>query len=193
MAAGLDQAVVATKTALLSSGVADASAAAVALADRTVEASGVVGLTRKAVAAVGRAVDATAAAAERTGAADLTYRVSEVSAAALAPAVAISQRAYGATVDATVAAADATLSGTLKAVAITNRAAEVLPQAVDIMGCVPRSLDQRAGGAGRRSPRRGNARGAKPCVRSLLLTHAARRRASAQDQRGAERADARLQ
>lgn len=136
MAAGLDQAVATTKSALLSSGVADASAAAVALADRTVEASGVVGLTRKAVAAVGRAVDATAAAAERTGAADLSYRVSEASAAALAPAVAISQRAYGATVDATVAAADATLSGTLKAVAITGRAAEVLPQAVDIMGCV---------------------------------------------------------
>ena len=144
MAAGLDQAVVATKTALLSSGVADASAAAVALADRTVEASGVVGLTRKAVAAVGRAVDATAAAAERTGAADLSYRVSEASAAALAPAVAISQRAYGVTVDATVAAADATLSGTLNAVAITNRAAEVLPQAVDIMGCVSLPPDPRA-------------------------------------------------
>jgi len=168
VAAGLDHAVVATKTALLSSGVADASAAAVALADRAVEGSGVVGLTRKAVAAVGRAVDATAAAAERTGAADLTYRVSEVSAAALAPAVAISQRAYGATVDATVAAADATLSGTLKAVAITNRAAEVLPQAVDIMGCVPWPPDPRACGA----PRAGGAGAHSVRNPACVVTHA---------------------
>jgi hypothetical protein len=167
VAAGLDSAVGATKSALLSSGVADASAAAVALADRTVEASGVVGLTRKAVAAVGRAVDATAAVAERTGAADLTYRVTEASAAALAPAVAISQRAYGATVDATVAAADGTLNATLKAVAITNRAAEVLPQAVDIMGCVC-VLPIRARTAGCLSARRGRARGAKPCAHVLL-------------------------
>lgn len=176
VAAGLDQAVTATKGALLSSGVADASAAAVALADRTVEASGVVGLTRKAVAAVGRAVDATAAVAERTGAADLTYRVTEASAAVLAPAAAISQRAYGATVDATVAAADATLSGTLKAVAITNRAAEVLPQAVDIMGCAP-LLWIRADKAGRRAGRAGRRSARNPALlRPPLLTAQRRRR-----------------
>jgi len=172
VAAGLDQAVATTKSALLSSGVADASAAAVALADRTVEASGVVGLTRKAVAAVGRAVDATAAAAERTGAADLSYRVSEASAAALAPAVAISQRAYGATVDATVAAADATLSGTLKAVAITGRAAEVLPQAVDIMGCVrplARGSEARAYPLQRPKPGFGRERSFAQTLPELLL------------------------
>ncbi len=135
VAVGLDYTVEATKSALAATGVADASLAAVALADRAVEASGVVGYTRAAVAATGRALEATGALAERSGAVDLTLRVSEATGAALAPALASTERALGATLDATVAAADATLSGTLKAVALTGRAAEALPAAVDLTGC----------------------------------------------------------
>jgi hypothetical protein len=136
VAVGLDYTVSGAKSALAASGVADASLAAVALADRAVEASGVVGLTRAAVAATGRAIEATGRAAERSGAVDLTLRVSEATGAALAPALAASERALGAGLGATVAAADATLSGTLKVFDVTGRAAEALPQAVDLTGCV---------------------------------------------------------
>ena len=139
VAKGLDYTVVATKSALVATGVVDASVAAVALADRAVEASGVVGLTRKAVAATGRALDATAAAAERVGAGDISARMTSVSATALGPVAAISSRALGASVDATVTAVDMTVNGTLKAVALTNRAAEALPQAADLFGCARRA------------------------------------------------------
>jgi hypothetical protein len=134
----------ATKSALAATGVADASLAAVALADRAVEASGFVGMTRAAVAATGRALEATGRVAERTGAVDAALRVSEAAGATLAPALAASERALGAGLGATVAAADATLSGTLKAVAITGRAAEAIPQAVDLTGCVRACGDVRA-------------------------------------------------
>jgi hypothetical protein len=94
----------------------------VQLADAAVSASGVVGYTRAAVEATGRAIDA-------SGALDAVSRVTEVSAGALTASV-------GATVAAVDRAVDLTVTGTRKAVEYSARAAEVLPGAVDLAGCV---------------------------------------------------------
>lgn len=122
VAVGLDYTLEKTKSALAAVGVPEVSARAVQLADAAVSASGVVGYTRAAVEATGRAIDA-------SGALDAVSRVTEVSAGALTASV-------GATVAAVDRAVDLTVTGTRKAVEYSARAAEVLPGAVDLAGCV---------------------------------------------------------
>lgn len=148
--------------ALSASGVAGAGLKAVALADAAVSACGVVDLTRAAVAATGRALEASGRAAESTGALELGQRLTQASAATLAPVFSASEAAFAASVGATVTAVDRavdlTLSGTRKAVELGGRAADAaLPLAVNLNGCAPWRCVAGGAAAGRGTPRKPNA------------------------------------